>query len=117
MKLTTQEQRERLTKELSQLKRRRERRYRDDGKDACRQAAIEAELRRLEFVDLVGKPGAVTLRLRPEDSCLTELRGTVVELGDTYALVAFGTWGVNLSGLVPSDKPQDDGLNQGDGTP
>jgi hypothetical protein len=128
MKDTIQKQRERLLLEQEQLRRKWDRLRKENEKDQKRMDTIPTELRRLEFVELIGKPGAVKLRYREQsgDRCfhLNDLRGTVLQVRRTRALVDFGAagastdsksgrWNVYLCNLATTDKPQGELLNLG----
>lgn len=131
MKQTIHEQREQLTNEETRLRRKWDRLNEQAAKDQRRVDAICAELRRLDFLELVGKPGAVKVRFRFQsgDRCavLNDKTGTVLAVRRTLALVDFGAagasgpsmsgkWDFPLSDLAPTDKPQGEVLNLGDGT-
>jgi hypothetical protein len=124
MKPTIAEQRERLTTEETRLRRKWDRLNEQAAKDQRRVDTIQAELRRLDFLELVGKPGAVKIRYRfPNgDRCahLNDKPGTVLAVRRTRATVDFGDagrWNWCLGDLLPLDKPQGEVLNLGDGTP
>lgn len=126
MTRTIHEQRERLTKEETRLRAKWDRLQKEADRDQRRVDAIKAELCRLEFVELIGKPGAVRVRYRFRlgDRCavLNDRTGTVLAVRRTRATVDFGDagrWNWLLGDLLPTEgnKPQGEVLNLGDGTP
>ena len=120
MKRTIQEQRDKLTNEQRQLQNKWVPLNAEFQKDQRRVTAISNELLRLDFVELVGKPGAVKLRyqerLGGRYAVLNDKAGTVLAVRRTRVTVDFGDagrWNWPLFDLLPTDKSQGELLNLG----
>jgi hypothetical protein len=100
-----------LRKELEAIEARRQRRNKAERADAERKELIRDALRRLEFLALVGKAEGVQLRCRRSEgkmAKLNDLKGTVLEVGRTQAVVDFAgeRWRFRLSSLQPAGETQ-----------
>lgn len=120
-KPTIQAQRDELTREATGLRRKWDRLRQQARVDERRLNAIEAALRRLDFIELVGKPNAVKLRHRERPGSryarLNDLTGTVLSVRRKLAVVDFGDsgklspsssgrWAIPVGELLPAELPQ-----------